>query len=310
MVDASGVLFARVGRVSPRTWAGAERPAAATGAPARSPALDALALLFALLLALWPHWIWMARRLTDGSDEPWGVLALATVLVLVARGWRRLEPPAPRVLLASATLAVAAAVARAWLPPIAAAALAMTALAVFLTRARRDQAGAPLVALLLLGLPLIASLQFYFGYPLRLATATLAAPLLRAFGFAVQASGAALAYDGHLVLVDPPCAGIGMLWVGAYTAALLSHLKRASTRRTMANGLLAALCVFAANVARNGALFFPEALELGWPAWAHAAIGLAAFALALVPIVAFIHHAPRAPARWPVSPQRHHRRPA
>ena len=41
----------------------------------------------------------------------------------------------------------------------------------------------------------------------------------------------------------------------------------------------------AANVARNTALFFPEAGLADWPAWSHEAIGLAALALAVVPIV-------------------------
>src|SRR5262249_20243312 len=73
---------------------------------ARMPA--AIALLGVLLLTLWPHWVWMARRLTDGSDEPWGVLALVTVLVLVAREWRALAPPSRGALYAVALLAVAA----------------------------------------------------------------------------------------------------------------------------------------------------------------------------------------------------------
>jgi exosortase/archaeosortase family protein len=85
------------------------------------------------------------------------------------------------------------------------------------------------------------------------------------------------------------CAGIGMLWVGGYTAALLSYLTGASARRTLANGLVAAGAVFAANVLRNALLFFPESGLVHAPAWAHGAIGLAAFAAAIVPIVAFVH---------------------
>ncbi len=53
----------------------------------------------------------------------------------------------------------------------------------------------------------------------------------------------------------------------------------------MLNGAAAALLVLAANVARNTALFFPEAGLVHWPAWSHEAIGLAALALAIVPIV-------------------------
>ena len=65
-----------------------------------------LAALGLLLLALWPHGAWMARRLTDGSDEPWGVLAIVAVLALVARDARRLVMPPIAVQAASALLAL------------------------------------------------------------------------------------------------------------------------------------------------------------------------------------------------------------
>ncbi|MCX8115514.1 MAG: exosortase/archaeosortase family protein, partial [Burkholderiaceae bacterium] len=108
-------------------------------------------------------------------------------------------------------------------------------------------------------------------------------------GFDVVARGAAFEHAGRTILVDPPCAGIGMLWVGAYTAALLSHLTGASARRALVNGLFATAAVFAANVLRNALLFFPESGLLRAPGWAHDAIGLAAFAAAIVPVVAFVH---------------------
>jgi exosortase/archaeosortase family protein len=185
----------------------------------------------------------------------------------------------------------------------------MAALAIFVANATRGRSAAPLATLLLLALPVIASLQFYFGYPLRFVTAALAAPMLQLLGFAVQASGAALAYEGRFVLVDPPCAGIGMLWVGAYTAALLSYFTSATAQRTLVNGLVAGASVFVANVARNVALFFPETLELGWPQWSHAAIGLIAFAIALLPLVLFAQRPVQSVARtWPAWPPRYHRR--
>jgi exosortase/archaeosortase family protein len=218
--------------------------------------------------------------------------------------------PSRTALGAAATLAVAAAVAKlVWLP-IVAAAIAMASLATFLAAARRDRSAWPLASLLLLALPVIASLQFYFGYPLRVATATLAAPVLHVVGFAAQAQGAALVYDGRTVLVDPPCAGIGMLWVGAYTAALLSYLAKAPLRRALGNAAVAGGSVFVANVARNVALFFPEALDLQWPAWAHPAIGLAAFTVAIVPIALVAsggnpESARATPFAWPA---RFHRR--
>jgi exosortase/archaeosortase family protein len=262
--------------------------AGATGRGGRAQR-NTFALLALLLAALWPHWQWMLQRMTDGSDEPWGVLALATVVGLVVRERHSLTLPGRAALVVSGVLAVAAAIATLLVPPLLAAALAMLALAVFINGARPTAAGghAPLVTLLLLALPIIASLQFYLGYPLRYATAHVAAPLLYVLGFDVVAAGAAFLWQGKTVLVDPPCAGIAMLWVGAYTAALLSYLERAGAARTLANGLFAAAIVFVANVVRNGLLFVTESGAVTAPSWAHAAIGLVAFALALFPIYAF-----------------------
>lgn len=277
-------LNARIGRTLPGPMFAARR------APRVPAALSsAWPLLAVLLLALWPHWIWMVRRLTDGSDEPWGILAVVAVLALVARDRRELAPPSRSALAASGALAIAAAIAQLFVPPIFAAALAMLALAAFLASALPQRPAAPLTTLLLLALPVIASLQFYLGYPLRALTAHAAAPLLQAAGFDVHAAGASLQWRETTVLVDPPCAGIGMLWLGSFVAALLSYLNGASVRRTAINALGAAVLVLVANILRNAALFFPEAGIVHWPDLAHRAVGLAAFALAIGPLVVFTH---------------------
>jgi len=293
----AGLLNARIGRVMPGPLLGGSvelaRPASGAGGGLLPCWRERLArvprvwwLLGLLLAALWPHGLWLSRRLTDGSDEPWGWLALATVLALIVRARRELALPTHTALATSGALAVLAALLTFVVPPIFAAAAAMLALAAFVTSALRRRPAAPLVTLLLLALPVIASLQFYLGYPLRLATALATAPLLALAGIEAQASGAALLWQGRTILVDPPCAGIGMLWVGGWTAALLSYLTDAPARRTLVNGGVAAIVIFAANVLRNALLFFPEAGLVPAPAWLHTAIGLAAFAAAIVPILA------------------------
>lgn len=294
----AGELNARVGRTMPVPLFGVlvggndtVAVAAAAAHPRRVP--PAALLLAGLAAALWPHWIYVARRLADGSDEPWGALAFATVLVLLLRDCAALAVPTRSVLVASAALAVLAAGASLVLPDLAAAAIAMLALGLFLAHALRGRPATPLMALLLLGLPVIASLQFYLGYPLRALAAHAVAALLGIAGLEVDAAGAALLYRGTTVLIDAPCAGIGMLWVGSYTAALLSYLARADAARTVLNAGTAALAVLVANVLRNAALFFPEAGLVRWPAWSHEVIGLGALALAIVPIVLVSTRSPR-----------------
>jgi exosortase/archaeosortase family protein len=284
-------LNARVGRTMPSPMFGllvdvrAAVPATMPSHPLRLPRVALLQA--ALLAALWPHWIYMARRTFDGSDEPWGVLALLTVLALLLREHRTLTVPTRAALVASGLLAIAAAGATFWLPPLTAAAVAMLALGVFVVHALPKRPATALGALLLLALPVIASLQFYLGFPLRALTAQAVALLLGLFDVDASAAGAALLFQGRTVLVDAPCAGIGMLWVGSYTAALLSYLQRADAAGTALNAVVAALLVLIANIARNTALFFPEAGLVHWPAWSHQAIGLAAFAAAVVPLVVF-----------------------
>jgi exosortase/archaeosortase family protein len=245
----------------------------------------AMLLLVGMALALWPHWIYMARRTVDGSDEPWGILALLTTAVLLVRDRAEIAVPTRSALAASGVLALIAAIASLALPDLAAAALAMLALGVFVVHALARRPATPLIALLLLALPVIASLQFYLGFPLRAFTAHASSVLLALGGIDASAAGATLQHQGTKVLVDAPCAGIGMLWVGSYTAALLSYLGRATAARTAMNAAAAALLVLAANVLRNTALFFSEAGLVHWPAWSHEAVGLGALALAIVPIV-------------------------
>ena len=282
-------LNARVGRAVPRAQdASAEAMVGVTAEVRRRiPGVGVWLPPAILLLALWPHWRWMSRRMVDGADEPWGALALLTVLALVATAYRSLRAPRAGTLALAAVLAIASTGALVLVPPLLAASLAMLATAVLLAGQLPRRSAAPLTSLLLLALPLIASLQFYLGYPLRALTAQLAAPLLSLLGIATQASGAALLWAGHTVLVDPPCAGIAMLWLGAYCMALLSWLQDASARRTVVNGCVAAVLVFAANVLRNVVLFFPESGHVLWPAWSHDVVGLGAFVLAMTPAIAF-----------------------
>lgn len=285
-------LNARIGRTTPSPLFGllVEGPTAIGRAEARRVPWPRMPrtfwLLSALFVALWPHWIYVARRLVDGSDEPWGVLAWLTVVALLLRDHALLAQPTRSALVASAMLAIVAAAAQLVLPDLAAAALAMLALGLYLVHALRRPA-TPLIVLLLLALPIIASLQFYLGFPLRVLAAHASAWMLWVGGLDATAAGASIVYDGTTVLIDAPCAGIGMLWLGSYAAALLSYLQGADARKSLVNGVVAALLVLLANIVRNTILFFPEAGLANWPAWSHEAVGLAAFMAAIAPLVLF-----------------------
>lgn len=133
-----------------------------------------------------------------------------------------------------------------------------------------------MAGLSVLALPLLSSLQFYAGYPLRVVTAE-ASRWLLAPGFEVAREGATLMVDGRLVIVDAPCSGVQMVWLGYFTACAVALWARrgdhAFLRRLPAVGLL----VLAGNIVRNSVLIALKApatrsrrgrtTRWGWCCW-------------------------------------------
>ena len=240
------------------------------------------AAVLALLLAGWPVLRWYALRLGDGSDEPQGLVAFAAALVFAPwRAWSDPLPPRRHAVLAALLLAYCAAFPFA--PPLARALIFVVALG--LAAAPRGFAFA-WSALLALSLPLVATLQFYLGYPLRALTAALAAPLLALGGLRVEASGTTLAWAGERVIVDTPCSGLRMLWTGLVLAAVLACRFRLGARPAVALFRQASLAIFIANTLRAAFIF---CLETGlWPnpPWAHESVGLALFAIVALGVIA------------------------
>ncbi|MFT3867322.1 MAG: archaeosortase/exosortase family protein [Nibricoccus sp.] len=235
-----------------------------------------LAFVLALCLACWPVARWYVARVSDGSDEPWGLAALVAALLFAPReGWN--EPLGRGRLWMLCGLLTIYVVNFHWLPPLGHALLFVTALAVAVSRR-----GFPLAwwGLLVLSLPLIATLQFYLGYPLRLATTALCVPLLRLGGLYVTADATALRWAGEMVVVDAPCSGIHMLWTGLFLAAALACWQKLDGRGTLRLLRWASGAVFVANVLRATALFCIEARIWPSPAWAHEGVGLVLFGAA------------------------------
>jgi exosortase len=198
--------------------------------------------------------------------------------------------PQPAFLLGAAILTVLSAVTAPWLHMLPRAVLGVSGLALTLAAIRdRSRPLLPLGALLLLSLPVVSStqLQFYLGYPLRSFTAWASRWTLALVGLEVVQAGTALTWMGRTVLVDAPCSGIQMLWVGMFLTAHLSYLARASVGRFAVNAVVAFLIIAAGNVWRNSLLFVKEAGILSLPAWTHEAVGLLAFLLVALLIVGF-----------------------
>lgn len=258
-------------------------------------------LLLLQAAALWPVWAWYAGRLAAAPDERAGLLALAVAVIVL-----RHAPPAPPLrwpLLAPALLMLAYAVAVPLAPPLVRAGLGFTALVATVSAFRLGVRLHPGVwGLSLLALPLLPSLQFYLGYPLRAGVAQAAAPLLRGAGYVVLPEGACLRWGSMLIAIDAPCSGVRMLWTGLFLALALAAVWRLTPARTLAAVGLALIAVLLGNVLRATALFFPEAGLLHLPGWGHAGIGVVSFLLVAAGIAWGVHALGRRRPCAPSSP--------
>lgn len=250
--------------------------------------------------ALWPTWRWMIARVADGSDDPLGLLALAALGVLLwsVRGQLRSSPRLSWMAVALVGTLAATSM-RGEVTPLATSLLAITSwacgLLAFMPSVRRGAmqarngvlwpasrhivAAVPVLGLAVLALPLIASLQFYAGYPLRVLTAE-ASRWLLSVAFSVQREGGSLLVDGRLVIVDAPCSGVQMAWAGYFTACAVALFKGQSNRGFALRLPLVGLTVLAGNVLRNTALVALEATGNASSQMVHQGIGLLALAVA------------------------------
>ena len=229
-----------------------------------------ITITLVLAIAFAPVFLWYLDRLGDGSGEVLGLIALATALGLAIKDRNPGSPRAAEISL------VIYGIGFFFLPPLLRAIPALVTIA-FLS-GMHHRAGQ--VALLLLSLPVQASLDFFLGFPFRLVTAEGARILLSIFGLSVERLGVQLSLGGAIVSVDPPCSGLQILWATAFLTAILAALFKLSYLRTSLLGLAALLLCLLANTLRATFLVFPEAGLLSIPDFLHEGTGLIFFLLA------------------------------
>lgn len=245
----------------------------------RVPALAWLALQAA---ALWPTWRWMGARMRDGSDDPLGILAIGALALLVwtVRGELRAAPRPGWLLCASAGTIAASLLGGGSVSALVTGLVAVLAWAGGLMAFLPGRtATLPVAGLAVLALPVLSSLQFYAGYPLRVATAEAARWLLMPV-FDVVREGSTLTIDGRQVIVDAPCSGVQMVWLGYFTACAVALWAGRGDRGFAARLPAVGLFVLAGNVLRNTLLLALEGAGRPLGPWAHGAWGL--FLLAAV----------------------------
>jgi exosortase/archaeosortase family protein len=254
---------------------------------ARCEALSPLAWLGLQAIALWPHWRWAGARLADGSDDPLGLAAIAALVAWVVRREPMLRgAPRPRWLYASAVLTVLATLALFHLPPLLGAVLAVLALATGLRSVMPSgQPWLPVAGLAVLALPVVSSLQFYAGYPLRVVTAEISTWVLQLAGMAAERSGTAMQVKGQLVIVDAPCSGVQMVWMAYFCACAVAAFCGVRDRAMLARLPAVGALVLAGNVLRNSVLVALEAQRSSVPEGLHQGVGLVTLLLVCTGVV-------------------------
>lgn len=233
-----------------------------------------------LAVAVWPTWWWMAQRMVDGSDDPLGALALAALGILLWQHRLRLRA-APRLgcqvaALAGAVLTTAL---HNHLPDLLAALVGLLSMGAGLLAFLPAQvASLPVLGLSVLSLPLLASLQFYAGFPLRVVTAEASSWLLFV-SHTVERSGSSLVVDGQLIIVDAPCSGVQMAWLGYFTACAVALVVGRNNRSFLLRLPAVSALVLVGNVVRNTVLVAFQASGTHLPPWGHEVVGLVVLAM-------------------------------
>jgi hypothetical protein len=143
-------------------------------------------------VALAPVVWWFGKRLDDGCDEPLGLLTLALACVLAWRDRRSLHATSSARVFGAA-LVLLSVLGIQGLPPMLRAGLAVAGVATCYGIHRR----AGLLGLFALSLPVVASMQFFAGYPLRLAAAEGTVRLLELGSVVVSRSGTQIELCGR-----------------------------------------------------------------------------------------------------------------
>jgi len=138
-----------------------------------------------------------------------------------------------------------------------------------------------LIALALLALPIMPTVQYVVGFPLRLLVAEVSSLWL---GSSVRAVGTGLVSGDHTVFVDAPCSGVSMLFTALVLAAFTALVLRLSPPRTaflIGIGFVGAVL---GNVTRAVGLFVIET-RIGSSDILHEGVGIINFALCALLVV-------------------------
>jgi exosortase/archaeosortase family protein len=242
-------------------------------------------ILFFLLIAFWGVWRWYFSRVVNSTDGFYGIFALIAVVVISV--WQKTPNRHINLILPLATFfTFLFAATYAYFPSLLQGAMAFTVLSCVISVWRFGKIfHFGVWSLFILSLPSIASLQFFFGYPMRVVIGEATEFLLKLNGLAVVRDGVGLNFGKQTIWIDAPCSGIKMLWTGFFLTALLVTLWRFSLAKSVLAFAIAFGIILIGNIFRATGLFYLEAEIVKMPGFAHDGIGVISFILTCIGIV-------------------------
>ena len=240
--------------------------------------------LAVVLVACWDAWRLLAGRVEDAAG------ATMLLVLLGGLGWRlwRMRPGTRISAPMLAGLLVAYAVATWTGPALLQIGTAVMAVTILLWGDARPAQRWPVIGAALLALPILPTLDFLLAYPLRRISVLITAALLRMNGMGVSVEGVALDWHGQRLLFDGPCSGVKMLWAALMLASLIAFAQGAGLLRYAGLLAIAVAAAVVGNALRAASLFYIEngfIAPLQGPV-AHEAVGIAAFAMLALAILA------------------------
>lgn len=239
-------------------------------------------VLLGFFAAFWPLVAWYTRRLADGGDEPLGLIILIILAGIIFRDKNNLTYSPNKLSLSAAGICFAVYILSTfWLPPMLRCVPAIFCIVFYFGWEKHPG----WLALLLLSLPVVTSLQFYLGYPLRLISAETTRWLVWPFVQEISREGTTLIAYNKIVGVDPPCSGVKTLWIGLVVTNIIASIVRMRWWRAIAFNLLAIGLLLLTNSIRAALLFAPESGVLEIPELLHSGIGIICYFVAVMILV-------------------------
>ena len=256
------------------------------------PKLKVIDILIIQISTFYHVWFWYLSRISDKSDEPLGIIALISVLFFTFSNLNGKLNYRKEVLNGDLNVLITgllvSIVSYSYTGDMIHGLLALLSIGYSIYIAK-EKISPAIFGLLFLALPIIASMQFYIGYPLRMISGFFTTNLLKMNGFYVIQDGTCLKFGKELVCIDAPCSGVNMLWTGLFLGFFMSCLYGLKLKKTILVSIISFISVVMANIIRSTALFYTESGLFHLPSFAHQGIGLITFIFSALVIFIYIN---------------------